>query len=266
MARHTGRLRLIAAFAAGVTAWEALVHASLLANRSAPTLFGIRLVPRLNAIQTLIPAATSVVLARYAFGGRDRPPALFRLLARRVLGADLGLVRDSVLASADRQYEKLAPKIAMAVTPGGRLEMRTSAYLLALFRAMRAAGISEDRAYASLSRAFFQVMRRVWQLPDAIVPPVLSPMTRTKLQARMARALVFRDPDWAMREIAWDGRFGLDVTRCVLRDFFASEGAEPLCDAVVCREDVLMADERGVRFTRTGTLARGDARCDFRYG
>ena len=263
---RSSRVRLIAAFAAGVTAWEALVHGSLLVNRSTPTLFGIRLIPRLNLVQTIVPAAASVVLARYALGGRDRPPRLFRLLARRLLAADLGLVCAPVLESADRHYSTLAPKIAMAVTPGGRLEVATSAYLLSLYRAMRETGISEDRAYASLSRGLFEVMRRVWQVPDALVPAVLSPVMRTKLQARMARALVFREPDWSMSEVEWDGRFGLDVTRCVPRDFFASEGAERLCDAVMCRQDTLMADERGVRFTRTGTLARGAARCDFRYG
>lgn len=265
MARSS-RLRLITAFAAGVTAWEAVVHASLFLNRSTPMLFGVRLIPRLNLVQTLLPAATSLALARYAFGGRDRPPLVFRLVARRLLDGELGLVRPGVLESADHHYAKLAPKIAMAVTPGGRLEVATSAYLLALYRAMREAGISEDRAYGALSRGLFEVMRRAWWLPDAIVPGVLSPVTRTKLQARIARALVFRDPDWSMSEVEWDGRYGLDVTRCVPRDFFASEGAERLCDAVMCRQDVLMADERGVRFTRTGTLARGEARCDFRYG
>lgn len=269
MDQRTSRLRLITAVAAGVTAWEALVHASLLLNRSTPTLFGFRLIPRLNLVQTIVPATASVLLARYAFGGRERPPFAFRLIARRSLEDDLGTSVRRVLAAADVQYERLAPKVAMAATAPGRLELRTSAYLLALYRAMRDEGIGDVRATALLQRALFRVMRQVWRVPEAIAAATGARYPtdrRAKLQVRLARALVFRQPDWAMHEVPPDGVYGIDVTRCVVRDFFVSENAAELCDAVYCRQDVLMAEARGVPFTRTRTLARGDALCDFRFG
>ena len=64
------RLRLVLAFAAGITAWEAVVHGSLLLNRAAPKLFGLRLTPPVNVVQTIVPALASMTLARLAFARR----------------------------------------------------------------------------------------------------------------------------------------------------------------------------------------------------
>ena len=64
----------VIAFGAGVAAWEAVVHFSLLVNRAQPRLFGIRMTRRLNTIQSIVPALCSMALIRYAFGGsRQRP-------------------------------------------------------------------------------------------------------------------------------------------------------------------------------------------------
>ncbi len=212
---------------------------------------------------------TSVTLVRDALGPRVRPPFFFRLVARRVLADDLDGSRSRVLDAAERHYAALAPKVAMAVTAPGRLELRTSAYLLSLFRAMREEGIGEDRARDLLAQGLFTVMRQVWRIPEGLAGLVGARYPtdrRARVQVRLARRVVFRDPDWAMHEVASDREFGLDVTRCVVRDFFASEGASLLCDEVMCAQDVLMAERRGVPFRRTATLARGDARCDFRFG
>ena len=66
-------IRLLAAFGAGVTLWEAVVHGSLLANRQSPQVFGVKLVPGVNLVQTIVPAIASVALARLAFApGRSK--------------------------------------------------------------------------------------------------------------------------------------------------------------------------------------------------
>lgn len=80
-------LNLFAAFGAGIAAWEAVVHASLLINRQSPRLFGIRLAPRLNAVQSVVPALVAIGLARFALAKDERPPFAIRWLARGVLGS-----------------------------------------------------------------------------------------------------------------------------------------------------------------------------------
>lgn len=108
-------LKLLAAFGAGVAAWEAVVHASLFLSRQSPRLFGIRLAPRLNAVQSIVPAIAALGLARYALARDDRPPFAFRWIARRVLGLRLvDVPLDAVLADADRHYGALVAGVVKA--------------------------------------------------------------------------------------------------------------------------------------------------------
>ena len=58
----------VAKFAAGVTAWESLVHLSLQFAGVLPiTLFGITITPEVNTIQIVLPAVVSMILAYYAW-------------------------------------------------------------------------------------------------------------------------------------------------------------------------------------------------------
>lgn len=126
-------LKLLAAFGAGIAAWEAAVHASLLLNRQSPRLFGIRHALRLNAVQSVVPAIAAVGLARYALAHDDRPPFAFRWITRRVLGErHIDVPLDPVLDDADRHYSALVAGVAKAKTPAGRLNLRMAASLVAL--------------------------------------------------------------------------------------------------------------------------------------
>jgi hypothetical protein len=61
-------LKEIAKFASGVTAWEAVVHASLALSGQLPiTLFGITITSDVNTIQIVVPAIISILLAYYAW-------------------------------------------------------------------------------------------------------------------------------------------------------------------------------------------------------
>lgn len=56
----------------------------------------------------------------------------------------------------------------------------------------------------------------------------------------------------------------LDVEHCPLAGFFAQQGT-PEVGPLICKLDDLMAEAFGVELQRTGTIARGAERCDFRY-
>jgi len=69
------RWREVAKFAAGVTAWEAVVHGSLFLNEQTVELFGITLTPTLNLVQTIVPGLLAVGLAYWAWHEPRREPA-----------------------------------------------------------------------------------------------------------------------------------------------------------------------------------------------
>ena len=68
-----------------------------------------------------------------------------------------------------------------------------------------------------------------------------------------------------MADVDIDEGFGMDITRCVVAEYFKALDASELCDRVICVQDARTATAQGVRFERTETLASGGSRCDFRY-
>ncbi len=58
--------------------------------------------------------------------------------------------------------------------------------------------------------------------------------------------------------------FGYDVTHCPVADLFKQYDAQALL-AYICATDDLMSKQLGQGLTRTGTIATGANKCDFRY-
>ena len=71
--------------------------------------------------------------------------------------------------------------------------------------------------------------------------------------------------DWEfdMVEVEGDG-FGMDYTRCGICELCRDERCPELAK-YMCRTDFLLADIIGVNLERTGTIAEGAEKCDFRY-
>ena len=70
--------------------------------------------------------------------------------------------------------------------------------------------------------------------------------------------------DWVVDIIDIPNGFGMDYTRCGLVELCKDEGCPELAK-YMCSLDFLLADVMGVHLERTGTLAEGADKCDFRY-
>jgi hypothetical protein len=73
--------------------------------------------------------------------------------------------------------------------------------------------------------------------------------------------------DFVVHFVPGDGRtfdFGLDFTGCAIHKFFQAEGAGHFAK-YMCRIDYLTTSYKGIELTRTGTIANGAEKCDFRY-
>jgi ubiquinone biosynthesis protein len=56
-----------------------------------------------------------------------------------------------------------------------------------------------------------------------------------------------------------------DVRRCPVAEYLSAQGLSELCVEAWCNLDVPLASKWGARLERTGTLAQGAERCDFRW-
>ncbi len=91
------------------------------------------------------------------------------------------------------------------------------------------------------------------------------PVRRATWVSDISRRVYYTPPDWQMHDVPVEGGFGMDVTRCVVAEFFDSLGMSRLCVDAICDQDARVAAHHGIAFSRSGTLAEGADRCDFRY-
>jgi hypothetical protein len=171
----------------------------------------------------------------------------------------------SVLAAADDAYPNLAARIP-ASQAGARHLLRTSAYVIAMQRALVEHGLEEERANALLSdMVFASIIPARTALHRISALRHRDPLRRAAWGSRIARRLYYAEPGWVIQDVPVPGGFGMDITRCAVAEYFDSVGMNQLCQTAICDQDVRSATHHGIVLERSGTLATGADRCDFRY-
>lgn len=236
---------------------------------------------RNNTARTVEPEILDVgvqdlVLWRWVCVGRHRgrmklnwlrgPPGRLKRVTVRQLSAALGPeAAETVVDRADASFPDLAALIPRTGF-GARDLLRTSAYTVALHRALVERGVGSDEANELISDIVFASI-----LPARTAVYRLSRLhsrdrlSRARWGSRVARRFYYSTPDWVMSDVAVEDGFGFDVTRCVVAEFYDSLGMSELCQRAICDQDTRSATHHGVVLDRSETLAGGGARCDFRY-
>lgn len=196
---------------------------------------------------------------------KTRPPRLLGKVVRRGLTPALGRAAAAgVVRSADARY---VPPPALARTRAGRFNLRTAAYLLAVRDGLVDAGVPAGQAEDLLSDLMYRVMRRLHRPINAVAAALdpRDPLARGRRREKIDRALFFRRPDWVITDIEAPSGYAFDVHHCLYADYLRGRGEQEFCQRVLCAQDHRMAKDHGEVLVRTGTLASGAGRCDFRY-
>jgi hypothetical protein len=189
--------------------------------------------------------------------GSRRMPRAYRAAAEAALGATIAEATEPIyhqlVAEAPVPGEaKLGHHLYQNILPG-----------LAIYRALRGAGLEEKEALAAVDRAFEFVSRRSRQRMEWIGrSPFLFPLLRRSIKLVM-RGYPPSGWDTTWLEIGRD-RIRFDMTRCYYFDTLRGLGS-PELTAAFCRIDDLIYEGVSPAFAwrRTKTIARGDDRCDF---
>lgn len=196
----------------------------------------------------------------------SKPQWRLRRAAQRILVERLGTRTARIVqARASSAYPQVAAQIP-ATRFGARDLLRTSAYVIALDRALEHAGLDRDRARELIADVVYQ----------SIMPARAALVRLARLRygedldgarkgIELSRRLYYTPPDWVMEDVEFRDGLGFDVTRCVVAEFFQSYELGDLCDAAICAQDIRSAEHHGVVLERSATLAAGGDRCDFRY-
>lgn len=138
---------------------------------------------------------------------------------------------------------------------------------LAVYRALREdRGLSEERALGIVELLLERRTRDVMGKP--VRRAILSTALRLPvLRERVAREITSLDePEgFRMDRVEGEGVLGFDVQECALHRYLSAQGAPELTKLICRLDDVMMEYVEGLALVRTGTIGRGDERCDFRY-
>jgi hypothetical protein len=177
---------------------------------------------------------------------------------------------DELRAGARRRIAVLEPELPKFRQRMNRgLFTPLAASLVGLFHALREdAGLDRAAAAAVIDEVLQTAYRRRLQPPikgKLMGAAFRLPVLRNAILRSMERAS--EDPGgFVMRKVDSPGDLmAFDVAYCPISKFFAEHDAVEVGPLVCKIDDMLAGIMPGITLHRTGTIANGASRCDFRY-
>jgi len=174
---------------------------------------------------------------------------------------------EEIVERTQHHSGELAPDLPQEKTFGARTGLRMACFTIAFYRALQERGVGKEMAMRLVADANWEAFRRMIA-PLLQIGAILfrDPLRRVQWSFRLTRRFVYNPPGWIMEDVPVEDGFGFDVLRCPLADYFRSLGLGELGEGALCELDFRTAELEGIKLVRTGTLAGGAERCDFRWG
>ena len=178
----------------------------------------------------------------------------------------VGSVKDLMKQTWERYYE-LEPTVPIQPTLGAVFSTHAAALVLAMHQMLLRHGVAAAESHRLIYDIGWSVYRQMAEPPLLIASAFTrDPRKRLKIATDLFRSFPFGSPSYEWRDVVSpDGAIGFDCLKCPVADFFASHNASELCVQTFCRLDFPLAEIWGGKLERTGTIASGAQRCDFRW-
>ena len=175
-------------------------------------------------------------------------------------------VGDFLKQTWDRYYE-LEPTVAIQPTLGAVFSTHAAALILAVHETLLRHGVAAAESHRLIYDIGWSVYNQMAEPPLLIASAFTrDPRKRLELATDLFRSFPFGSPSYQWRDVASpDGAIAFDCVKCPVAEFFASHDASELCVQTFCRLDFALAQTWGGQLQRSGTIASGAERCDFRW-
>jgi ubiquinone biosynthesis protein len=175
-------------------------------------------------------------------------------------------VSDLMKATWNRYYE-LEPSVAIQPTLGAVFTTHAATLTLAMHETLVGHGVAAVESRRLIHDMAWSVYRQMAEPPLLLASAFTrDPGKRLKLATDLFRSFPFASPSYEWREVSSsDGKVGFDCVKCPVAEFFASHDESDLCVQTFCSLDFPLAQTWGGTLERSGTIASGAQRCDFRW-
>jgi len=176
-------------------------------------------------------------------------------------------VVDDILDTTWANYADLASSVPSQETVGARITVHLSAVTIAIYRALLAAGQSEEDATNLIYDMAWLVYTKMGEVPWTIAE-LFSHDEYEKLHFATTafRQFPFGSPSYVWKDVnAAPGVVAFDCLKCPVAEFFRTHNLSELCVNTWCKLDYPLARQWGAELKRTGTISSGALVCDFRW-
>ena len=187
---------------------------------------------------------------------------------RAVLKATpLGEQVEGILKQVWDRYYELEPSVVIQPTRGAVFTTHLAAATLAMHEVLQRYGTPSAESYRLIYDTGWRIYVQMGEPPLLLASAFTrDPHKRLKLATDLFRTFPFGAPSYQWRDVpSADGTVAFDCTKCPVAEFFAGHTASDLCVQTFCRLDFPLAEKWGGSLLRSGTIASGAAKCDFRW-
>jgi len=183
---------------------------------------------------------------------------------------------DNIIAETDAHYRVISADTAFARTSRNPIDKRLdfSAYFLALIKTLDDRGVSFENIREiclQITTAYVQPKSRIKAYIQRLIPK----LTSTRLGQVLIRVFHERvsknsNADGFVAHIITDKAetfglgYGVDIMECGICKLFAKHNYSKYA-SVLCEVDEITSALAGLKLIRTGTIANGATKCDFRF-
>ena len=182
----------------------------------------------------------------------------------------------ALIADIEARYRAIYPDVAFARTSSNPIDRRLDfcAYFLATIQALEARGESFEQIRDVCVHVTESYVRPAnsWQAWLKGLPGKLmgTPVTRVVARIMAAKAGKKGHPDGFLVRVVTDPGetnglgYGFDIVECGIVNLFRRHDASEYVP-ILCEVDRLTSTMAGLELLRSGTIATGASKCDFRF-
>lgn len=183
---------------------------------------------------------------------------------------------DAILIKLDQEFQQILPDVKFAATSSNPMDRRLTfcAYFLALIKVLDKAGESFEKIriislevvteYVKPKNALQRFMKK---LPPRLIK---SGIINAPLKMFAKKLAVKGHPDGFRAAMIFDKNetyglgYGIDIHECGICKLFNKHGYNKYAP-ILCEVDEVTSNLAGLKLFRSGTIANGAHKCDFRY-
>jgi len=183
---------------------------------------------------------------------------------------------DQLLSQLDEEFELILPDVKFAAMSSNPIDRRLTfcAYFLALikvldkngesFEKIRAISLEIVKEYVRPKNGFQAFMKK---LPPRLIKFRLANAALKLLAKKVSKK---GHPDGFVASMTFDKKetygfgYGVDILECGICKLFNKHGYKKYAP-ILCEVDEVTSNLAGLKLIRSGTIANGATKCDFRY-